>query len=133
MITKINLIAMTRPNLKTKGFSTHHIDIFNMILLGKTNREINMLLGYSRRSHAVVDHSRKVMYKLLALEDMPRKENEPRIIYPRKYQFWWKKLLQKHMQTLLSIAIAPCFYDDSTGWADLMDYNAYSNELSHQV
>jgi hypothetical protein len=106
-----NAIAITRPTLKTKGFSTHHIDIFKYILLGKTNREINVTLGYTKRSHAVVDHSRKVMYKLLALEELCRKDNKNRITYPRQYQFWWKKLLDKHMQTLLSVAIAPGFYD----------------------
>ncbi|MFD0793498.1 hypothetical protein ACFQZX_07700 [Mucilaginibacter litoreus] len=110
---KNNAIAITRPTLKTKGFSTHHIDIFNLILRGKTNREINEMLGYTKRSHAVVDHSRKVMYKLLALEELCRKDHEDRIVYPRNYQFWWKKLLDKHMQALLSVAIAPSFYDDN--------------------
>jgi hypothetical protein len=106
-----NAIALTRPTLKTKGFSTHHIDIFNWILRGKTNREINMMLGYTKRSHAVVDHSRKVMYKLLALEELCKKDYKDRVIYPRNYQFWWKKLFDKHMQTLLSVAIAPGFYE----------------------
>jgi hypothetical protein len=106
-----NAVALTRPTLKTKGFSTHHIDIFKLILRGNTNREINRMLGYSKRSHAVVDHSRKVMYKLLALEELCRKDYEERIVYPRKYQFWWKKLLDKHMLTLLKVAIAPGFYE----------------------
>jgi hypothetical protein len=106
-----NAIAITRPTLKTKGFSTHHIDIFGYILLGKTNREINLMLGYTKRSHAVVDHSRKVMYKLLALEELCRKDNKNRVTYPRQYQFWWKKLLDKHMPMLLSVAIAPGFYE----------------------
>ncbi|MES2060583.1 MAG: hypothetical protein V4456_01600 [Bacteroidota bacterium] len=106
-----NAIAITRPTLKTKGFSTHHIDIFSYILLGKTNREINLMLGYTRRSHAVVDHSRKVMYKLLALEELCRKDHHNFVTYPRQYQFWWKKLLDKHMSALLSVAIAPGFYD----------------------
>ncbi|RYU91400.1 hypothetical protein EWM62_05515 [Mucilaginibacter terrigena] len=108
---KNNAIALTRPNLKTKGFSTHHIDIFSWILLGKTNREINTMLGYTERSHAVVDHSRKVMYKLLALEELCRMDYNGRVIYPRSYNFWWKKLLDKHMKTLLSVAIAPGFYE----------------------
>jgi hypothetical protein len=95
-----NAIAITRPTLKTKGFSTHHIDIFSYILLGKT-----------KRSHAVVDHSRKVMYKLLALEELCRKDYQGRVTYPRQYQFWWKKLLDKHMSALLSVAIAPGFYE----------------------
>ncbi|HEK19897.1 MULTISPECIES: hypothetical protein [unclassified Mucilaginibacter] len=109
---KTNVIFSTRPTLKTKGFSTHHIDIFNLILLGKTNREINQALGYTKRSHAVVDHSRRVMYKLLALEELGRKDHHDRVVYPRNYQFWWKKLLDKHMGILLSVAIAPGFYDD---------------------
>lgn len=106
-----NAIAITRPTLKTKGFSTHHIDIFSYILLGKTNREINLMLGYTRRSHAVVDHSRKVMYKLLALEELCRRDHHDRVTYPRQYQFWWKKLLDKHMPALLAVAIAPGFYE----------------------
>jgi hypothetical protein len=106
-----NAIAITRPTLKTKGFSTHHIDIFSYILLGKTNLEINVMLGYTRRSHAVVDHSRKVMYKLLALEELSRKDHKNCVTYPRQYQFWWKKLLNKHMDALLAVAIAPGFYN----------------------
>ncbi|RFZ90309.1 hypothetical protein D0C36_21155 [Mucilaginibacter conchicola] len=109
---KNTAFVSTRPTLKTKGFSTHHIDIFNLILLGKTNREINQVLGYTKRSHAVVDHSRKVMYKLLALEELCRRDNLDRVVYPRNYQFWWKKLLDKHMEMLLSVAIAPGFYDE---------------------
>ncbi len=103
--------AITRPNLKTKGFSTLHIDIFNMILVGKTNREINSLLGYTQRSHAVVDHSRKVMYKLLAMENLAKREYADRVVYPRSYQFWWKKIFDKHYKDLLAIAISPEFYD----------------------
>ncbi|WP_454803203.1 hypothetical protein [Mucilaginibacter phyllosphaerae] len=107
-----NAVALTRPTLKTKGFSTHHIGIFDWILRGKTNREINMMLGYTKRSHAVVDHSRKVMNKLLAFEGECRKDHQDRIIYPRNYQFWWKKLLDKHMPALLAVAKEPYFYNE---------------------
>ena len=105
-----NQAVITRPNLKTKGFSTLHIDIFTYILSGKTNREINIMLGYTARSHAVVDHSRKVMYKLLALENLCKKDYTCRVIHPRDYQFWWKKLFDKHQAALLSMAIQPEFY-----------------------
>lgn len=107
---KNQAVNLTRPILKTKGFSTLHIDIFNFILMGKTNREINSLLGYSERSHAVVDHSRKVMYKLLAYEELCRKDHASRVVYPRDYQFWWKKLFDKHRDKLMQIAIEPAFY-----------------------
>ncbi|WP_374950434.1 hypothetical protein [Mucilaginibacter sp.] len=103
-------VSLTRPNLKTKGFSTLDVDIFNYILLGKTNREINSTLGYSERSHAVVDHSRKVMYKLLAMESLCKKDYEDRVVHPRNYQFWWKKLFDKHHKALLATAIEPEFY-----------------------
>jgi hypothetical protein len=102
-----NTIAITRPALKTRGFSTHHIDIFNFILLGKTNREINVMLGYTRHSHTVVDHSRKVMYKLLALEELCRRDHQVYVVYPRKYQFWWKKLLNKHGRLISSCYRSP--------------------------
>lgn len=100
----------TRPILKTKGFSTLHIDIFKYIMVGKTNREINGILGYTERSHAVVDHSRKVMYKLLAMESLCRKDYADRVVHPREYQFWWKKLFDKHREQLLQTAIEPVFY-----------------------
>lgn len=108
---KTHTIAITRPNLKTKGFSTLHIQIFMMILVGKTNREINSIFGYTQRSHAVVDHSRKVMFKLLAMENLPKRENSEQVVYPRNYQFWWKKIFDKHHKDLLAIAISPEFYD----------------------
>lgn len=108
---KVHAIAPTRPNLKTKGFSTLHIQIFMMILLGKTNKEINSLFGYTQRSHAVVDHSRKVMFKLLALENLPKRQSSEQVVYPRNYQFWWKKLFDKHQKTLLEMAISPAFYE----------------------
>jgi hypothetical protein len=103
-------VPITRPNLKTKGFSTLHIDIFGYILVGKTNREINGMLGYTERSHAVVDHSRKVMYKLLAMEGLCKKDHIDRVIHPREYQFWWKKLYDKHKALLFASAIEPEFY-----------------------
>ncbi|OOQ60842.1 hypothetical protein [Mucilaginibacter pedocola] len=108
---KTQNVALTRPNLKTKGFSTLHIQIFMMILVGKTNREINSIFGYTQRSHAVVDHSRKVMFKLLAMENLPKRENLEQVVYPRNYQFWWKKIFDKHHKDLLAIAISPEFYD----------------------
>lgn len=108
---KQDRLSLSRPLLKTKGFSTLHVQIFEYILIGKTNREINRLLGYTQRSHAVVDHSRKVMYKLLAMEDLHKADFTERVIYPRKYQFWWMKLLTKHKTELQLMAIAPKFYE----------------------
>lgn len=109
-MTKQGTLSASRPLLKTKGFSTLHLQIFEYILIGKTNREINRMLGYTTRSHAVVDHSRKVMYKLLAMEDLHKADFTERVIYPRKFQFWWKKLLNKHKAELQLMAIAPKFY-----------------------
>ncbi|MBB6131625.1 helix-turn-helix domain-containing protein [Mucilaginibacter lappiensis] len=108
---KEDRLSVSRPLLKTKGFSTLHLQIFEYILIGKTNREINRILGYTERSHAVVDHSRKVMYKLLAMEDLHKAYFKDRVVYPRKFQFWWKKLLDKHKTELLTMAIAPKFYE----------------------
>lgn len=105
-----NAIASTRPNLKTKGFSVLHIEIFMMILVGKTNRDINKIMNYTQRSHMAVDHSRKVMYKLLALEKLPRREYTERVVRPRNYAFWWKKLLEQHWEALYVAAIEPHFY-----------------------
>lgn len=99
-----------RPLLKTKRFSSLHIELFEQILLGKTNRDINEIYGYSKRSHSVVDHSRKVMYKLLAMENLSRRDYADRVIYPREYCFWWKKFLEKHRDELLKIAIKPEYY-----------------------
>lgn len=107
---KQDTLSVSRPLLKTKGFSTLHLQIFEYILIGKTNREINRMLGYTERSHAVVDHSRKVMNKLLAMEDLHRADFTERVIYPRKFQFWWKKILNKHKTELQLMAIAPKFY-----------------------
>jgi len=108
---KEDRLSVSRPLLKTKGFSTLHLQIFEYILIGKTNREINRILGYTERSHAVVDHSRKVMHKLLAMEDLHKADFKDRVVYPRKFQFWWKKLLDKHKTGLLTMAIAPKFYE----------------------
>jgi len=104
------LISCNRPLLKTKGFSTLHIQIFEFILLGKTNREINRMLGYTVRSHVVVDHSKQVMHKLLCYENLCKKEFRAELTYPRRYIFWWRKLLQKHYDQLCSKAIKPLFY-----------------------
>jgi hypothetical protein len=101
----------TRPLMATRGFATLHIEIFEQILLsGKTNRDLNLQFGYTRKSHCVVDHSRKVMYKLLALESLTREEHKERIINPRKYKFWWMKLLNTHREFLLSRAIKTNYY-----------------------
>ena len=104
--------SFSRPLLRTKGFSTLHIYIFELILLDKTNREINKLLGYSQRSHMVVDHSKLVMNKLLAYENLCRKEHNDQVVYPRKYMFWWKKLLIKHYDKMQVKAIKPQYYSE---------------------
>ena len=101
-----------RPNLKTKQFSTLHIEIFEQLLTsGKTNRDLNRQFGYTKRSHCIVDHSRKVMYKLLILENLKRDENMDRVIFPREYKFWWKRLLDKHRPALLEKAIIALYYE----------------------
>jgi hypothetical protein len=103
---------ISRPLLRTRGLSTHHLDIFEYILMGKSNREINRMLGYSKRSHAVVDHSRKVMFKLLSMEDLSRKVYKSQVIFPRNYCLWWKNLLNKHRNKLERMMIQPLYYDD---------------------
>ena len=103
-------VHINRPILKTRGFSLLHIEIFEHILNQKTNQEVNQLYGYTRRSHTVVDHSRKVMFKLLAMENCCKKDHSAHVIYPRDYRFWWKKLLEKHKTELISKAIKPEFY-----------------------
>jgi hypothetical protein len=101
----------TRQIIKTRKFSTLHIEIFEQVLVsGKTNRALNLQFGYTEKSHVVVDHSRKVMFKLLALENMAKNEFQHQIVYPRIYKFWWKKLLAKHEQHMLSIAIQVEYY-----------------------
>lgn len=110
---ELNLI--NRPLLKTRGLSTHHLDIFEYILMGKSNREINRIIGYSKKSHAVVDHSRKVMHKLLALESLPCRAHADQVIFPRNYCFWWKNIYTKHKEYLHSIAIKPEYYDEKSG------------------
>jgi len=104
------LISLNRPILRSRGFSLLHIEIFEHILNKKTNLEINNLYGYTKRSHTVVDHSRKVMYKLLAMENCSKKEYTAHVIHPRDYCFWWKKLLEKHREELSGKAIKPEFY-----------------------
>lgn len=103
----------TRQIIKTRKFSTLHIEIFEQLLVsGKTNRALNLQFGYSEKSHVVVDHSRKVMFKLLALENMSKNEFQHRIVYPKLYKFWWKMLLARHEKNLLSIAIHVEYYKD---------------------
>jgi hypothetical protein len=107
-----NIKTGTRPNLRTKQFSTLHIEIFEQILIsGKTNWELNKQFGYTKRSHCIVDHSRRVMYKLLALEKLTREENIEKVIYPRVYKFWWKRLLDNHKEALLTKAIKAVYYE----------------------
>jgi len=109
-----NIKTGTRPNLKTKQFSTLHIEIFEQILIsGKTNWELNKQFGYTKRSHCLVDHSRRVMYKLLALERLTREENMEKVIYPRVYKFWWKRLLDNHKEALSAKAIKPAYYEET--------------------
>lgn len=104
------LAETSRPFLKTKKFSKLHIEIFEHILQGKTNRDINKIYGYSQRSHAVVDHSRKVMYKLLAMENLLKRDHTEKIVFPRRYCFWWNKMLTQHYAELTGIAIDPQYY-----------------------
>ena len=109
-----NIKTGTRPNLRTKQFSTLHIEIFEQILVsGKTNWELNKQFGYTKRSHCIVDHSRRVMYKLLVLENLTREENMGKVIYPRVYKFWWKRLLDNHKETLSAKAIKPAYYEET--------------------
>ena len=108
-----NIKTGTRPNLRTKQFSTLHIEIFEQILVsGKTNWELNKQFGYTKRSHCIVDHSRRVMYKLLVFEKLTREENMEKVIYPRVYKFWWKRLLDNHKEALSAKAIKPAYYEE---------------------
>lgn len=110
----INAKKGTRPNLKSKGFSRRHIELFEQILYsGKTNCDINLAYGYTRKSHCVVDHTRKVMQKLLALEHLRKEAFKEQVVYPRTFDVFWKKLLIKHKSALLQQAIIPRFYTDS--------------------
>jgi hypothetical protein len=104
---------MGLPKLKTKKFSEHHIELFRLVLLKINNREINWLVGYSKVSHCVVDHTRKVMYKLLALEGLAKKDHELQVVYPRDYCFWWHKLLEKHEAALSGMAVKPEYYGEN--------------------
>jgi len=104
------VISLNRPLLKSRGMSTHHIEILGLMLAGKSNREINQMMGYSQRSHAGVDHSRKVMYKLLALEGLCRKDHLKQVASPREYRFWWNNILSKHVSSLMAFAIKPEYY-----------------------
>ena len=98
------------PLLKSRGLSTFHIEILCQVLLNKTNRKISLENGYSVKSHSVLDHSRKVMYKLLAIEGLTRSAYQDQVKHPRKYLFWWKNLLEKNKVQLDKIAICPEFY-----------------------
>ena len=101
----------TSQLLKTRGLSTHHIEIFEEILIsGKSNEALNIYFGYTKKSHCVVDHSRKVMHKLLGLEGLSKTELKERIVYPKLYKFWWKKLLDKHRDKLTSLAVKAAYY-----------------------
>ncbi len=103
----------TKPNLRTKKFSTLHIEIFEQILTSdKTNRQLNVEFGYTRKSHCVVDHSRKVMYKLLTLENLKKETCMDMVIYPRSYKLWWRNMMSKHKKTLLTKAVLPEYYDE---------------------
>jgi hypothetical protein len=123
---KIVTKKCTQPYLKTRRFSTLHMEIFEQILIsGKSNRALNQQFGYTKYSHGVVDHSRKVMYKLLAMENLAKAEYHDRVVHPRLYTFWWKHLLGKHKEALRGMAIQPEFYNKVTaannntqaGWA----------------
>jgi len=102
----------TRPHLKTRKFSTLHIEIFEQVIgSGKSNRMLNERYGYTLRSHKIVDHSRTVMLKLLALEGFCKREYMDRVTYPRTNDLWWKNLLCKHRKVLMMNAIEPEFYN----------------------
>ena len=104
----------SRPNLRTKQFSTLHIEIFEQILYsGKTNQQLNLAFGYTLKSHCVVDHSRKVMHKLLVLEVLKREDYKEQLTFPRIYHLFWKRLFNKHKKRLYQKAIAPAFYDEA--------------------
>ncbi|TZF82052.1 hypothetical protein FW774_15265 [Pedobacter sp. BS3] len=87
---------------RSRRFSGLYIDIFQEIIQSaKTNREISAAFGYSEKSDAIISHSRKVMRKLLYLENLPVRQYQQRIIYPRQYRFWWAELFNKHKPSLL--------------------------------
>jgi hypothetical protein len=105
-----------RPKLKVKKFTTLHIELFEQLLYsGKTNWDINLAYGYTKRSHCIVDHTRKVMYKILAAENLSKDEYKEQVIYPRVYHLWWKRLFEKHKDTLQRKAVRPLYYDGRTG------------------
>lgn len=108
----------TRPKLRIKRFSTLHIELFERLLYsGKTNWDLNLEYGYTKRSHCIVDHTRKVMYKLLAAENLSKEDHKMQVIYPRTYHLWWKRLLDKHKQTLMAKAVPPVYYDEAVAIA----------------
>ena len=99
-----------KPYLKTKGLSNYHIELFSQILLNKTFRKIGIEYGYTAQSHSVIDHCRKVMHKLMALEGLSRADHYEQIKYPRKYLYWWRGLLDNHKDKLYELAIEGKFY-----------------------
>jgi hypothetical protein len=101
----------TSQQLKTRGLSSHHIEIFEEILVSeKSNEALNIYFGYTQKSHCVVDHSRKVMHKLLGLEGLSKTELKERIAHPKLYKFWWKKILHKHRDKLIKLAVKAEYY-----------------------
>lgn len=87
---------------RSRRFSGLYIDIFQEIIQSaKTNREISAAFGYSEKSDTIIIHSRKVMRKLLCLENLPLRQYQHRVIYPRQYRFWWTELFNKHKPSLL--------------------------------
>lgn len=106
------IICDTRPLIKTRKFSTLHIEIFEQLLIsGKSNRDLNLQFGYTEKSHSVIDHSRKVMYKLLSFENLGKSEYRNRVIHPKKYREWWSDLLKRHKDKIAAIAIEPEYYE----------------------
>jgi hypothetical protein len=102
---------LCRPNLKTRHFSTLHIEIFEHILFSdKTNEQLNIQFGYTQKSHCVVDHSRKVMNKLLVLDGLKKSEFKAMVVSPRRYRLWWRRLLTKHRVSLFRMAVIPSYY-----------------------
>ncbi len=101
-----------RPKLKTKQFTTVHIEIFELILTsGKTNWDLNREFGYTKKSASVVRLSRRAMYKLLTLEGLKKEAYKQEVTFPRKFKFWWKRILEKHRKALLDKAAPAEYYE----------------------
>ena len=101
----IKTLPLHNPALKTKALSTHHVDVFELVLNGKSAGDINRVFGYSNKPDIITAHSRIVMLKLLRLENLPAKAYIKQLSRPRNYCFWWKSLLIKHKDLLMVIAI----------------------------